>query len=154
MICEICGKEKKVHQKRNRYYGRLMDVCYECVEDGVPICAYDYLQYPTIDINKTEIQIAGATPQRLFQHDTKDHGIRTNAWKIIGKANEIMRSHNNYTIKHVEFYIKYGRPLKLKIWVTDIKNKEAFYRNAQGTVYNVTAEDNLYYYNFIDIEEF
>ena len=155
-ICEICGKEDKIFFIHSDYYHRDIEVCYDCLENGIPISALKHLQYETIDINNSKIEIIGSsTAKRLFNQDVSPYSIRSNMWKVIGKANKVLKSHNNnYKIHLIELTIKYGRPLKLKIWVKDIKNRKVFYGNGQNNVYHITALDNLFYYHFIDIEEF
>jgi len=79
--------------------------------------------------------------------------------KLIKRANELITEHNNYDVRYLELHIGYGQPVKLKIWVGNIQDREAFHDldNGQCNIYEITTVPDFGTYqmkHLIDIEEF
>lgn len=53
--------------------------------------------------------------------------------KLLGNLNLLIdREKGNYTVKMIECKIGYGQPIKITVWVTDIKDRVKFYDMEEG----------------------
>ena len=73
----------------------------------------------------TDIDMIGdITVEYLNTHQDFDFFIS----QFLDKCFDIIRTHDgNYTIQQCTLHIKYGQPLKLKVYVNNIRDKDLFY---------------------------